>query len=73
MYGAELEAYRRFGAPVHMGKGTRFRFTEKHMLPKAVDNVPGMGDDPFPWQPIRRTKSRRIMTDETENETDAIL
>ena len=29
----------------------------------------GVGDAPFPRQPIGRIKPRRIMTDETENET----
>ncbi len=62
MHGAELDAYLRFGAPVHMGKGTRFRFTEKHMLLKAVDSMPGMGDYPFPWQLLKNM--------EVKNETD---
>jgi len=46
---------------------------EKHMLSETLDarafKALGVGDAPFPRQPIGRTKSRRIMTDETENET----
>jgi hypothetical protein len=46
---------------------------EKHMLSETLDarafKALGVGDAPFPRQPIGRTKSRRNMTDETENKT----
>ena len=46
---------------------------EKHMLSETLDarafKALGVEDAPFPRQPIGRTKSRRIMTDETEFES----
>ena len=46
---------------------------EKHMLSETLDakafKALGVGDALFPRQPIGRIIPRRIMTDETENET----
>jgi hypothetical protein len=46
---------------------------EKHMLSDTLDarafKALGVGDASFPRQPIGRTKTRRIMTDETEFES----
>lgn len=46
---------------------------EKHMLSETLDvrafKALGVGDAPFPRQPIGRIEPRRLMTNETENET----